>query len=78
MTEPTPMPLPITQATADALWADPLRHGGMYTPPGGRRTEGTLEIDGVVFTVIRGQDIPPERRKRLRARLPILRNRWWR
>lgn len=78
MTEPTPMPLPITQVTADVLWADPLVHGGIYTPPRGRFLEGALEFDGVVFTVIRDQDIPQERRKRLRARLPILRNRWWR
>lgn len=75
---PTPMPLPITQATADTLWADPLRHGGTYFPPVGLQTTGTLEFDGVVFTVIRNQEIPPEHRKRLRARLPVLRNWWWR
>jgi hypothetical protein len=70
-------PRPITQTTADAMWADQMPHSGEYSPPGDHR-EGTLEFDGVMFTVIRDKDIPPERRKRLRARLPIVRRRWWR
>ena len=72
------MSLPITQSTADAMWNDPLPHGGMYIPPGGTRTTGTLEFDGVVYEVIRDEDVPDDRRKRLRARLPIIRRRWWR
>jgi len=68
----------ITQTTADAMWADPLPHGGVYTPPGGRLTTGTLEFDGVTYEVIRDADIPSDRKPRLRARLPIVRRWWWR
>jgi hypothetical protein len=54
------MPHPITEATADVLWNDLLRHGGIYTVPGGRSVNGTLEFDGVVFTVVRTEDVPAE------------------
>lgn len=72
------MTIKITQATADVLWNDPLDHGGTYTPPRGKVLVGSLEFDGVLFEVIRDRYIPADRKKRLRARLPIIRNWWWR
>jgi hypothetical protein len=72
------MTLTITQTTADALWNDPLPHGGAYTPPVGERVTGSLELDGALFEVIRDQDIPADRKTRLRARLPLIGRRWWR
>ncbi len=69
------MTLKITQATADALWADPLPHGGVYTPPNDIARVG---FDGVLFEVIQDRHIPADRKKRLRARLPLIGRRWWR
>ena len=77
MSEPVRMPNPITEATANALWDDAMPHGGIYSRPvPGHR--GSLEFDGVIFDVVLDRNIPVDRKKRLRARLLIIRRWWWR